>query len=54
MNQEFISMFETLMEIIWCKCDPSKEWDTGTECTTIGDMWERADNLLAKAKKDAQ
>lgn len=51
MSQEFIDMFETLMKIIEWKCDFGEEWDTGTECTTIGDMWHRAEALLNQVKE---
>lgn len=51
MDQEFIVMFETLMRIIKCKCDFGKEWDTGTECVIVGDIWERAEVLLNRTYK---
>jgi hypothetical protein len=47
---EFVEMFETLMDILECKCDFGKEWDTGTECLTVCDMWERAETLLKEAR----
>lgn len=47
---EFVDMFEALIEIIEYRCDPSKEWDTGTEYLSVGDALKRARRVLREAK----
>ena len=45
-----VEMLEILAEIIECKCDPSKEWETADEYLTVGDMLDRAHVVIKREK----
>jgi len=49
-KEELLTMFQTLIEIVDYKIDPNAEWETGTECLTVGDMSDRAHALLKEIK----
>jgi len=51
MDQEFIAMFETLMDVIEDKCDFSKECYADMKPTTVGTVWKRAKVLLNRTHK---
>ena len=43
-----LEMLKILMEIIEWKMDPNTEWETGSECTTVGDMLDRAQIVITR------
>ena len=49
---EVLEMFETLLDIIYWKTDYQHTWETATECTTIGEVTDRARALLKKARQE--
>ncbi len=43
-----LEMLKILMEIIEWKMDPNTEWEMGDECTTVGNILDRAQIVIEK------
>ncbi len=41
-----LEMLVILAEIINWRVDPNTEWEIGDECTTVGDMLDRAEIII--------